>query len=140
MRGVAVAVLALLLFAPLRVLGAKPETLRYALCKQNVASVEAVPVGSGGVAFGIALQLKRDATRELERLTEEHVGSVLEVAFARWLFLSVPIERRLRSGLLISASFSSEAQVEGAIGQLRAQLPEAPCGLVVSTPASAPAR
>jgi hypothetical protein len=106
------------------------QPLRYALCRQNVASVEVVSGGAAGAPFGIAVQLEKAAAEDFARVTHEHVGRTLEIAFADWLFARADIRSRIRSGLIINQAYSSEAEAEGALRQLKVELPEEPCGVV----------
>ena len=100
---------------------------RYALCKQNVASVSVLPGGPGGGA-GLGVQLTRAATREFQALTEAHAGDTVEVVFADRLFLSATVRSRIRSGLLVNSGFEDEAHALAAGAELSERLSAGPCG------------
>ena len=124
------AVVALGPLAGIEVSAEEDPSLRYALCGRNVASVEVVPGGAAGAPFGVAVQLKKAAAEDFARVTHEHVGRTLEVVFATWLFARADIRTKIRSGLIVNQAYSSEAEAEGALRQLKVELPEQPCGVV----------
>lgn len=112
---------------------AEGDTLRYALCEQNVAILEVLPGRADGTVFGVAVKLERPAAETFAQLTNARVGSILEVVFAQWVFVRARIESRISSGLIVNRSFSSQADAQRALGKLRSELPEQPCGLVPQT-------
>lgn len=106
---------------------AAPARAVYVLCAANVTTVEVVPAGAGG-SIGVAVQLSPAATRELESFSGEHVGRELEITFADRVFLRAPVQKPIRSGLLINHGFEDATQARAARDEVRAGLPEGPCG------------
>ncbi len=105
------------------------EPLQFAICSENLASLEVVPGGEPG-SFGVAVRLTQPAAEELARLSDARAGSELEVVFSRWVFARMPIDSRIRSGELPSQSFPSQADAEGALIELESVLPARPCGFL----------
>lgn len=104
-----------------------PTVVAYELCRGNVASVDIVPSSTNAV-IGVAVQLTPEATRELELFTGQHVGKDLSVGFGDRIFLRAPLGQPIRSGLLINEGFRDGTTARGARDELRASLPEEPCG------------
>ncbi len=123
---------ALALAGSLRLVAVETEEagpLRFAICSENLASLEVVPGGEPG-SFGVAARLTQPAAEELARLSDARAGSELEVVFSRWVFARTPIDARIQSGEVPSHWFPSLADAEGALIELESVLPARPCGFL----------
>ncbi len=123
---------ALLLVGSLRLVRLETEEvgpLRFAICSENLASLEVVPGGEPG-SFGVAALLTQPAAEELAGLRDDHAGGELEVVFSRWVFARMPIDSCIESGEVASQSFPSRADAAGALREIESVLPAGPCGFL----------
>ena len=99
------------------------NSLRFALCSANVASVDVVP-GPEGHALFVALE--REAAEAFAALTEAHVGETLAVTYGGLALSEGTIRARIASGV-ISTPATPEAEARALAAALES-LPPAPCG------------
>ncbi len=131
--GALLLVAVLVVVGSLRLIGLETEEtrlLRYAICTENVASTGIVPGLASGGPVGVAVRLNQPATEEFARLTAAHLGGDLEVVFSRWVFVRSRLRSSIRSGVIASQTFASQADAEGAVRELESVLPAGPCGLL----------
>lgn len=80
-------------------------SIRYALCRENIAKIEVVPQGD---LYSLHITLTESAREDFFSLTKENIGKTLDIVFKDVFISGADIEAPIKSGCIISVPATKE--------------------------------
>jgi hypothetical protein len=104
--------------------------VRFGICPANISTVIITKEGDGEGPVRLAITLNSDGSKQLQSLSEEHLGEVVEMVFDGAVLVRAPLSARITSGKVLSRRWSSERAAEEFAKLLGNNTLEVPCGLI----------
>lgn len=104
--------------------------VRFGICPANISNVIVTKEGDGEGPVRLAITLNGDGSKQLQPLSEQHLGEVVEVVFDGAVLLRTTVSARIDSGKVLSGRWSSERAAEELAKLLGNNTLKVPCGLI----------
>jgi hypothetical protein len=104
------------------------EAIRFGICPANISNVIVTKEEGGGGLVRLAIALNSAGSEELQSLSEQHLGEVIEVVFDGAILVRASLTTSITSGKLLSRRWSSAAAAEGLAKLLGNNTLGVPCG------------
>ncbi len=104
--------------------------VRFGICPANISTVIVTKEGDGEGPVRLAITLNSDGSKQLQFLSEQHLGEVVEMVFDGAVLVRTPVSARITSGKVLSGRWSSERAAEELAKLLGNNTLGVPCGLI----------
>ena len=104
--------------------------VRFGICPANISNMIVTKEGDGEDAVRLAITLNSAGSKQLESLSEQHLGEVVEMVFDGAVLVRTPVSARITSGKVLSGRWSSVRAAEELAKLLGNNTFGVPCGLI----------